>query len=252
MARFDGKVVVVTGAGSGMGRAAARRFASEGARVVVADIVEPAGKETVELITAAGGEAVFQPVDTSRWESVEALVAAAVATYGKLDVYVNNAGILEQMKAVDLPLETWDKVINVNLRGYFYGCKAALPELVKTKGNIVMTASVAGLGSRAGGTAYTVSKFGTVGLIRQVAADYAADGVRVNGVAPGAIETGMTRPMLEDDAGKAQLDMMLAVMVPMGRMGQPEEIADVMAFLASDDARYVTGTVVTVDGGWRA
>lgn len=251
MARFDGKVVVVTGAGSGMGRAAARRFASEGAQVVVADIVEPAGKETVDLITSDGGKAVFQRVDTSSWESVEGLVAAAVSAFGKLDVWVNNAGILEQMKAVDLPLETWDKVINVNLRGYFYGCKAALPELLKTKGNIVMTASVAGLGSRAGGTAYTVSKFGTVGLIRQVAADYAAEGVRVNGVAPGAIETGMTRPLLEDEAGKRMLDMMMLA-VPMGRMGQPDEVADVMAFLASDDARYVTGAVLTVDGGWRA
>lgn len=252
MTRFDGKVVVVTGAGSGMGRAAALRFASEGAKVVVADIVEAAGSETVGLVKAAGGESVFQKVDTSAWDSVQALVVAAVATYGKLDVYVNNAGILEQMKAVDLPVETWDKVININLRGYFYGCKAALPELIKSKGNIVMTASVAGLGSRAGGTAYTVSKFGTIGLIRQVAADYAADGVRVNGVAPGAIETGMTRPMLDDEAGREALGMMLAVSVPMGRMGQPDEVADVMAFLASDDARYVTGTVVTVDGGWRA
>lgn len=251
MGRFDGKAVVVTGAGSGMGRAAARRFSSEGAQVVVADIVEPAGKETVDLITSAGGQAIFQRVDTASWESVEALVAAAVSVYGKLDVWVNNAGILEQMKAVDLPLETWDKVINVNLRGYFYGCRAALPELVKTKGNIVMTASVAGLGSRAGGTAYTVSKFGTIGLIRQVAADYAADGVRVNGVAPGAIETGMTRPMLEDESARQGLEMIMRA-VPMGRMGQPEEVADVMAFLASDDARYVTGTIVTVDGGWRA
>lgn len=231
MARFDGMVVVVTGAAR--------------------PIPEPAGKETVDLITSDGGKAVFQRVDTSSWESVEGLVAAAVSAFGKLDVWVNNAGILEQMKAVDLPLETWDKVINVNLRGYFYGCKAALPELLKTKGNIVMTASVAGLGSRAGGTAYTVSKFGTVGLIRQVAADYAAEGVRVNGVAPGAIETGMTRPLLEDEAGKRMLDMMMLA-VPMGRMGQPEEVADVMAFLASDDARYVTGAVLTVDGGWRA
>jgi len=249
--RFEGKAVVVTGAGSGMGRAAAHRFASEGAQVVVADIVDPAGRETVDLITSAGGQATFQHVDTSSWESVEALCAAAVSTYGKLDVWVNNAGILEQSKAVDLPLETWDKVINVNLRGYFYGCKVALPELIKTKGNIVMTASVAGLGSRAGGTAYTVSKFGTVGLIRQVAADYAAEGVRVNGVAPGMIETGMTRPLLEDESARQMVEQIMLA-VPMGRAAQPEEVGDVIAFLASDEARYVTGAVLTVDGGWRA
>lgn len=251
MGRFDGKAVVVTGAGSGMGRAAARRFASDGAQVVVADIVDPAGKETVDLITAAGGQAIFQHVDAASWESVQALCATAVSTYGKLDVWVNNAGILEWEKAADLPIETWDKVINVNLRGYFYGCKAALPELIKTKGNIVMTASIAGLGSRAGGTAYTTSKFGTMGLIRQVAADYGAEGVRVNGVAPGAIETGMIEPMLADEAGRQAIDALLQA-VPMGRMGKSEEVGDVIAFLASDEARYVTGAVLTVDGGWRA
>lgn len=252
MARFDGKVVVVTGAASGMGRTAAQRFAAEGGKVVVADVADAGGEETTRLITAAGGESVFQHVDVAEWDSVQALVARAVDTYGKLDVWVNNAGVLEQTKAVDLPLETWDKVINVNLRGYFYGCKAALPELLKTKGNIVMTASVAGLGSRAGGTAYTVSKFGTVGLIRQVAADYAAEGVRVNGVAPGLIVTGMTEPLLNDPTGKAQMDMMLQAFVPMGRGAQPEEVSDVMVFLASDEARYMTGSIVTVDGGWRA
>lgn len=249
MARFDGKVVIVTGAGSGMGRAAAKKFAAEGAKVVVADVVEPTGNETVQQIKSAGGEATFQKVDVTKWESVQALVKKAVDTYGKLDVYVNNAGVLDGMaNCLDTSEELWDKILNVNLKGYFFGCKASLPELIKTKGNIVMTASVAGLGALAGGTAYTASKFGVVGLINQVACEFASQGVRVNGVAPGGVITGMTAAMIDD----AQTSQMIKATTPLGRWAQPEEISNAMLFLASDDASYITGTVVRVDGGWRS
>lgn len=249
MARFDGKVVIVTGASSGMGRAAAKKFAAEGAKVVVADVVEPTGNETVQQIKSAGGEATFQKVDVTKWESVQALVKKAVDTYGKLDVYVNNAGVLDGMaNCLDTSEELWDKILNVNLKGYFFGCKASLPELIKTKGNIVMTASVAGLGALAGGTAYTASKFGVVGLINQVACEFASQGVRVNGVAPGGVITGMTAAMIDD----AQTSQMIKATTPLGRWAQPEEIANAMLFLASDDASYITGTVVRVDGGWRS
>lgn len=249
MARFDGKVVIVTGAGSGMGRAAAKKFAAEGAKVVVADVVEQTGNETVQQIKSAGGEATFQKVDVTKWESVQALVKKAVDTYGKLDVYVNNAGVLDGMaNCLDTSEELWDKILNVNLKGYFFGCKASLPELIKTKGNIVMTASVAGLGALGGGTAYTASKFGVVGLINQVACEFASQGVRVNGVAPGGVITGMTAAMIDD----AQTSQMIKATTPLGRWAQPEEIANAMLFLASDDASYITGTVVRVDGGWRS
>lgn len=249
MARFDGKVVIVTGAGSGMGRAAAKKFAAEGAKVVVADVVEQTGNETVQQIKSAGGEATFQKVDVTKWESVQALVKKAVDTYGKLDVYVNNAGVLDGMaNCLDTSEELWDKILNVNLKGYFFGCKASLPELIKTKGNIVMTASVAGLGALAGGTAYTASKFGVVGLINQVACEFASQGVRVNGVAPGGVITGMTAAMIDD----AQTSQMIKATTPLGRWAQPEEISNAMLFLASDDASYITGTVVRVDGGWRS
>lgn len=249
MARFDGKVVIVTGGGSGMGRAAAKKFAAEGARVVVADVVEPSGNDTVAQIKSAGGEAVFQKVDVTKWDNVQALVKKAVDTYGKLDVYVNNAGILDGMaKCLDTSEELWDKILNVNLKGYFFGCKASLPELMKTKGNIVMTASVAGLGALAGGTAYTASKFGVFGLINQIACEYADQGVRVNGVAPGGVITGMTAGIKENP----QTAQMIAATTPLGRWAEPEEVANAMLFLASDDAGYITGTVVRVDGGWRS
>jgi NAD(P)-dependent dehydrogenase (short-subunit alcohol dehydrogenase family) len=247
--KFDGKVVIVTGAGSGMGRAAAKKFAAEGARVVVADVVEPSGNETVGQIKSAGGEAIFQKVDVTNWDSVQALVKKAVDAYGKLDVYVNNAGLLDAMSTcLDTSEALWDKILNVNLKGYFFGCKASLPELFKTKGNIVMTASVAGMGALAGGTAYTASKFGVIGLINQVACEVASQGVRVNGVAPGGVITGMTAAMVDDP----QTSQMIKATTPLGRWAQPEEIANAMLFLASDEASYITGTVVRVDGGWRS
>lgn len=249
MARFDGKVVVVTGGGSGVGRSVAELFAQEGAKVVVGDIVELGGQETVSQIKTAGGEATFQKVDVINWEDVQALVKKAVDTYGKLDVYVNNAGMFDGMANWEKTTpDLWDRIININLRGYFFGAKSAIPELIKTKGNIVMTASVAGLGANAGGVAYTASKFGVVGLINQIAVEVAPQGVRVNGVAPGGVRTGMTTDLVKDP----QSNQSIAANTPLGRWADSEEIARAILFLASDDASYITGTVVRVDGGWRS
>lgn len=249
MNRFQDKAVLITGAGSGIGRAAAEGFAREGAEVVVADIDEPAGQETVAAIRSAGGKASFVPVDTSDSGSVQALLARTLSTCGKLDVLHSNAGVFDGFLPVtEISDDLWNRVIDVNLRGYFLCCRAALPELEKTGGNIVMTASVAGLGAQGGGAAYTASKFGTVGLVNQIAVEYARRGVRVNGVAPGGTKTGMTGDLVDD----AEVGAMIRDWTPMGRWGEAHEVADAVLFLASDQASYITGTVLRIDGGIRS
>ena len=249
MSRFADKTVIVTGGGSGIGQASAEAFAREGAKVVIADMMEEAGTQVAEQINSLGGDALFLQVDTSHWHSVQQLVSDTLDAYGSLDVYVNNAGVFDGFaKCVDTTDTVWDQVINVNLKGYFHGCRAALPELIKTGGNIVMTASIAGLGAGGGGTAYTVSKFGTVGLIKQVACEYADQGVRVNGVAPGGLLTGMTEGLQDNK----EIDDMISARTPLGRWGEPEEVASSILFLASAEASYITGTILSVDGGWRA
>ncbi len=247
--RFDKKVVIVTGGGSGIGRATAVAFAREGAKVVVGDIVEQDGRETVASINATGGSATFVAVDTSKVESVNALVESTIAAFGHLDVYFSNAGVFDSFTpCAQTSNELWARVIGINLSGYFYGARAALPHLAKTKGNIVMTASIAATGAMAGGTAYTVSKHGVGGLINQLACEFAAQGVRVNGVAPGAIRTNIAR----DWPQIAAMDEGLKAATPLGRWGEPEEIAGPVLFLASAEASFITGTLLRVDGGWRS
>ena len=249
MSRFTDKTVIVTGGGSGIGKACAELFARDGAKVVVADLAEEGAMQVVEQIKQLGGDALFLQVDTSLWHSVETLVADTLDAYGSLDVYVNNAGVFDGFaKCLDTTDKVWDQVIDVNLKGYFHGCRAALPELIKSGGNIVMTASIAGLGAGGGGTAYTVSKFGTVGMIKQIACEYADQGVRVNGVAPGGISTGMTDAYVNDE----EISGMISARTPIARWGQPEEVASAIAYLASAEAAYVTGSILSVDGGWRA
>lgn len=249
MQRFKDKVVIVTGAGSGIGRATAIAFAREGAQVVVADIIEADGRETLSMITAASGKAIFTAVDVGKAESVNALIESTVAAFGKLDVLVSNAGILDGFAPCSTTTDdVWSRVIAVNLSGCFYGARAALPHLAKTKGNIVMTASIAAIGGMAGGTAYTASKHGVAGLVNQIACECAAQGVRVNGVAPGSITTNIGRGLpVVDDVIKWAI-----AATPLGRFGEPEEIAMPILFLASNEASFITGTLLRVDGGWRS
>lgn len=249
--KLKGKVAVITGAGSGMGRAASILFAQEGAKVVAVDYVGETAEETVRMIKEKGGEAVAVKADVSHWEDVNKAVETAVQQYGKLDIMVNNAGVFDSFKfCLDTDEALWERIININLKGVFFGCKRAIQQFL-SQGNggvIVNTASVAGLGAMAGGTAYTASKHGVVGLTKQIACEYATQGIRVNAVCPGGIATGMTKDLMSDP----QTDQMIKMTTPMGRWGEPEEIADAMLFLASDDSKYITGETLRVDGGWRA
>jgi len=249
MARFDGKSVIVTGGGSGIGAATARAFAAQGAAVMIGDINAKAGEAVAADIRARGQKAAFTVVDTTKKTSVDALVAAAVKAHGRLDVVFANAGVFDGfLPFTDIDEVLFDRVIGINVKGYFFTCQAAFEELKKTGGNIVMTASVAGLASGGGGAAYTASKYATIGLINQIGVEAAAHGIRVNGVAPGGVKTGMTEHLIADPAVAG----FISQGTPLGRWAEPEEIADAVVFLASDEARYVTGTVLRVDGGMRS
>ena len=249
MARFDGKSVIVTGGGSGIGAATARAFAAQGAAVMIGDINAKAGEAVAADIRAKGRKAAFTVVDTTKKASVDALVAAAVKAHGRLDVVFANAGVFDGfLPFTDIDEALFDRVIGVNVKGYFFTCQAAFEELKKTGGNIVMTASVAGLASGGGGAAYTASKYATIGLINQIGVEAAAHGIRVNGVAPGGVKTGMTEHLIADPAVAG----FISQSTPLARWAEPEEIADAVVFLASDEARYITGTVLRVDGGMRS
>jgi NAD(P)-dependent dehydrogenase (short-subunit alcohol dehydrogenase family) len=246
-----GKVALVTGAGSGIGRATALTFAREGANVVVADVTVEGGEETVALIKKAGGEAIFVKTDVSKAAEVEALVQTTVATYGRLDCAHNNAGIAGKSKTVvDDTEDNWDRILAINLKGVWWCMKYEITQMLKQGGGaIVNTASDAGLiGVRRGG-AYVASKHGVVGLTKTAALEYAKAGIRVNCVCPGPIDT----PMLQGIGGRNQpmIDRMLKSQ-PNGRLGKPEEIAEAVVWLCSEAASFVTGLPMPVDGGYMA
>ncbi|MCH7835878.1 MAG: SDR family oxidoreductase [Chloroflexi bacterium] len=250
--KLEGKAALITGAGSGIGRAIARLFAAEGASVLVAELNEETGKAVVGEIEAAGGRASFLRTDTSREEDVKDAIAATVEKHERLDILVNNAGI-------GGPTHTWDQVIAVNLSGVYYGCLHGV-EAMRGQGSgvIVNMASMAGLvgftvtglpvafGS-ASGTAYIAAKHGVIGLTKQFALGGAPE-VRVNCICPGWIETALTQPLTQ---AQPLLEWALQG-TPMGRLGQPEEIAKAALFLASDDSSFMTGAPLIVDGGWTA
>jgi NAD(P)-dependent dehydrogenase (short-subunit alcohol dehydrogenase family) len=246
-----GKVALVTGASSGIGRATALAFAREGAKVVVADVTVEGGEETVAQVKKAGGEAIFVKTDVSKAVEVEALVAKAVATYGRLDCAHNNAGIAGNAKTiVDDTEDNWDRILAINLKGVWLCMKYEIAHMLKQGGGaIVNTASGAGLiGVRRGG-AYVASKHGVVGLTKTAALEYAKAGIRVNCVCPGPIDT----PMLQGIGGSNQvvIERMVAAQ-PGGRLGKPAEIAEAAVWLCSDAASFVTGLPMPVDGGYTA
>jgi NAD(P)-dependent dehydrogenase (short-subunit alcohol dehydrogenase family) len=247
--RLAGKVALITGAASGMGRAAAELFAGEGARVVVCDLVDEAGNATVDAVRAAGGDATFVRADVSQWNDCVDMVRAAVDTYGGLHVVYNNAGIFpaDDGGVLDTPEPTWDRVMNVNLKGVWLGCKAAIPALrVSGGGSIVNVASfVALVGAATAQIAYTASKGGVLAMTRELAVEYARQGIRANALCPGPIETPLLQELLADPARRARR----MVHIPMGRLGRAEELAKAALFLASDDSSFMTGAALVVDGG---
>ncbi len=249
--RLDGKIALITGAGSGIGRASALTFAREGAKVAVADKLVDGGQETVRMVEAAGGTASFIEVDVSDAASVEAMVNATVETYGRIDCAYNNAGIEGQVAPTDSYADDmFDKVIAVNLTGVWLCMKYEIPRLLEHGGGaIVNTASGAGLIGVAGLSAYVASKHGVIGLTKTAALEYAKSGIRVNAVCPGLIQTPMVERLTAD---QPQLGEALVAMEPVGRTGRPEEIAESVVWLCSDAASFVTGHAMSVDGGFVA
>jgi NAD(P)-dependent dehydrogenase (short-subunit alcohol dehydrogenase family) len=251
MGKLDGKVALVTGGGMGIGRAITTLFVKEGAKVMVADYAPEGGEETVGMAKKAGGDASFVKADVSKAADVENMVKATVDKYGKLDILINNAGVMQVMTPThETPDETWDRVININLKGVFLGIKYAIPEMLKGGGGVVVNAaSVAGLVGMAGAPAYCASKGGVVQLTKVAALDYATQNIRVNCICPGVIWTPMVEAITGDNE---QAIAQFTAMEPVGRMGKPEEVAQLYLFLASDDSSFITGAAVPVDGAFVA
>jgi len=257
------RMAVVTGAGSGLGQAIAKKLAADGFAVAAIDLDEASARETARQIKDAGGRAAGFRADVSRSAELDEAVTAAIAALGPLEVMVNNAGVLDGYFDVDEMDEAlWRKVIDIDLTSVFLGSKRALREMLPRKrGRIVNMASVAGLNGTGGGAAYIAAKHGVVGLTRQMAVQYGARGIRANCVCPGAIPTGLRAhsqtilgPGVPDMSGRgvAVNDEMVRALVPAGVRGTPEDIADAVSFLASDAANYINGHALVVDGGWRA
>jgi len=247
--RLEGKVVLVTGAGSGIGRATALACVREGAKVVAADVLVASGEATVAQSKQEGGEATFVQADVSRAAAVAALIVKAVATYGRIDCAHNNAGIEGAMAmTADYPEDDWDRVIGVNLKGVWLCMKYELPHMLRQgSGAIVNTSSLVGLVGARRMSAYVASKHGVAGLTKTAALEYAKSGIRINAVCPGIIRT----PMVERAflSRHTDLEDRLARAEPIGRLGTPEEVAEAVVWLCSDAASFVTGHTLSVDGG---
>ena len=242
--RLKNKVTIITGAGSGIGRESSIMFAKEGASVVVADIDEKGGKETVEEIQASGFEAFYVKLDVTSRDESRQMVMDTMDKYGRIDVLVNNAGITQDALVAKMTEEQWDKVIDVNLKGVF-NCTQAVAEIMLNQGNgsIINTSSVVGLFGNIGQTNYAVTKSGIIGMTKSLAKELGKKGIRVNAVAPGFVKTPMTENVPE------KILELMKQKTPLHRLGEPKDVAYAYAFLASDESSFINGAVLSVDGG---
>jgi NAD(P)-dependent dehydrogenase (short-subunit alcohol dehydrogenase family) len=248
--RLEGKVSIITGGGSGMGRVAAQLFAAQGAKVVVAEFSEAAGQETVDLVRGAGGEGTFVRVDVSNERDAKAMVDHALTTYGRLDSLYNNAGVMPEAdhSVVDTDVATWDQVMAVNVRGVFLGCKYAIPAMIEGGGGSVINIAsfVALVGCSVPQDAYTSSKGAVISLTRSLAVQFGPKGVRTNAICPGPVETPLLMDWLVKDEEAKRIRL---ARNPTGRFGKPEEIVNMAIYLASDESRWTNGASLVVDGG---
>jgi NAD(P)-dependent dehydrogenase (short-subunit alcohol dehydrogenase family) len=242
MGKLNGKVALITGAGSGIGRATALLFAKEGAKLAVVDYVLPAGQETVRVIKEAGGEATFIEADVSKVVDVEKMIKRAVDTYARIDILFNNAGIEQRVfHTKDTTEEDWDRVIDINLKGIFFGSKYAIPIMISQGGGVIInTASTAGFTKMPSGPAYHASKAGVIQLTKSMAFEHGRHNIRINCICPGGIQTPMSEGFPDE----------YTQVIPLRRKGRPDDIAQAALYLASDDSSYVTGLSLVVDGGW--
>jgi NAD(P)-dependent dehydrogenase (short-subunit alcohol dehydrogenase family) len=252
MGKLDGKVALITGAGSGIGRAGALLFAKEGAKIVVADHAPVGGQETVKLIKEAAGDAVFVHADVSKSADSARMVQISLDTFARIDILYNNAGIPGAVTlTAELTEEAWDSVINTNLKGVFLGSKYAIPAMIRQGGGVIInTASIAALKSTPGMPAYSASKGGILQLTKTMALEYAKNNIRVNCICPGMVKTAMGEAAFPGDAAVRDAFIESFVQtIPLGRIGQPDEVAKAALYLASEDSSYVTGTALIIDGG---
>ncbi|MFH1997912.1 MAG: SDR family NAD(P)-dependent oxidoreductase [Patescibacteria group bacterium] len=246
---LQNKIAIITGAGSGIGQSTALSFVKEGAKVVVADWSEQGGKKTVEQIHAAGGEAIFIKTDVSKSKDIDKMVKACLGKFGQVDILVNNAGIVKFAPLHEMSEKDWDQVIDVDLKSVFLGSKKVIPEMLKQgKGKIINITSIAGIVGFDKICAYCAAKGGIIALTKEMALEYAPKNINVNCVAPGVIKTAMTKDMLTDPATKQFMESS----TPYSRLGEPEDIANAVVYLASNKSDFVNGEVLVVDGGWIA
>jgi NAD(P)-dependent dehydrogenase (short-subunit alcohol dehydrogenase family) len=250
MGRLDGKVAIITGAAKGIGEGCARVLASEGARVVVADVDETAGRDTASKIKQNGRQAVFVRCDVTKIADMQGVADATVKRFGRIDTIVNNAGTHDSKGIEAVDEKSWDFLFSLNLRSQFLLVKAALPELKKTKGSIINISSMVGVGGQKDAAAYVPTKSGSIGFTKALALDLGAYGIRVNCVCPAACDTPLLRKWLDAQPNRDEISKWLNEKHPLKRMGQPEDIGKAVAFLASDDASFITGVVLPVDGGF--
>lgn len=246
---FQNKIAVVTGGGKGIGRGVAQLFSKRGAKVAILDRDSKAGISTRDEILSSGNQAQFVRTELSDPDSVTQAFETVVSAFGGIDILSCNAGIQRYGDIESTTIEAWDEVMDVNLKSMFLCSKAAIKHLKKSKGTIVLMGSVQGYATQKNVLAYTTSKHAIIGFVRAMALDLAADGVRINGVAPGTVNTPMLKDAVEQDSNPDKLWKTLDAMHPLGRIAQPKEIAEVVAFLAGEKASFITGSIILADGG---